>query len=261
MRKLALLLCLIAASGCAHNQITVNDPIVIVPIFRTNSQAVAVIVAVEYGYAGYCAGANLDADLWRILAEQNGYDAVVLRDEDATKGNVVNAVLSAFASISPTGRVLITYSGHGGQVPDTGGDEDDGKDELICLQDQALTDDEMGAILSQAPAGLRVLAVFDSCHSGTMPRRARGLRVARDTAIHAQVVVYAGCSDANLSYGTAENGGTWTGALVMEWTQGGHYGRDGWFDDAAAVMPDYQVPVYGEYGPVTDEYRQTRGMK
>jgi len=91
-----------------------------------------------------------------------------------------------------------------------------------------------------------------------MPRRARGLRVARSTAIHAMVVVYAGCSDADLSYGS-EQGGEWTTALMDTGPNGSTY--VGWFDAAKARMPSYQVPVYETWGPVTDEYRQRGAMQ
>lgn len=63
-------------------------------------------------------------------------------------------------------------SGHGGQTPDLDGDEDDGYDEVIYPVDfrQAghIVDDEMHRIMVQGlPAGVRLTAIFDSCHSGS----------------------------------------------------------------------------------------------
>lgn len=69
-------------------------------------------------------------------------------------------------------RVLTPSSGHGGQVRDTSGDEDDGNDECIYPVDfkQAghLLDDDLHAIMVKPlPAGCRLTAIFDSCHSAT----------------------------------------------------------------------------------------------
>lgn len=62
--------------------------------------------------------------------------------------------------------------GHGGQTKDLDGDEADGYDEVIYPVDfrQAghITDDEMHRIMVQPlQAGVRLTAIFDSCHSGT----------------------------------------------------------------------------------------------
>lgn len=63
-------------------------------------------------------------------------------------------------------------TGHGGQTPDTDGDEDDGYDEVIYPVDFRvaghIVDDEMHRILVQSlPPGVRLTAIFDSCHSGS----------------------------------------------------------------------------------------------
>jgi hypothetical protein len=65
---------------------------------------------------------------------------------------------------------FLTYSGHGGQVPDANHDEDDKKDETWCLFDGQLIDDELYYELSRFAAGVRVLVLSDSCHSGTITR-------------------------------------------------------------------------------------------
>ena len=67
---------------------------------------------------------------------------------------------------------FLTYSGHGGQVPDVNGDEADKKDETWCLYDGQLIDDELYFELSKFAAGVRILVLSDSCHSGTVTREA-----------------------------------------------------------------------------------------
>ncbi|KAI5310414.1 Ca(2+)-dependent cysteine protease, partial [Ascosphaera atra] len=61
---------------------------------------------------------------------------------------------------------------HGGQTPDVDGDEDDGYDEVIYPVDFRnaghIVDDELHQILvGTLVAGVRLTAIFDSCHSGS----------------------------------------------------------------------------------------------
>lgn len=114
-------------------------------------------------------------------------DIVVLKDSQATK----EAMLKAFASLAsrcrPGDEVYIHFSGHGQQVTDTNGDEDDGWDESWipydaymrpCARDDGsrhLIDDEINVLLhrirlSVGPEG-RILVVADACHSGGSTRR------------------------------------------------------------------------------------------
>lgn len=64
----------------------------------------------------------------------------------------------------------MTYSGHGGQVPDANGDEPDGEDETWCLDDGQLIDDEIFYYLGCFAAKTRIITVSDSCHSGSVLR-------------------------------------------------------------------------------------------
>lgn len=69
-------------------------------------------------------------------------------------------------------RLLTITIGHGGQTPDLDGDEEDGYDEVIYPVDFRQTghivDDEMHRIMvASLHAGVRLTAIFDSCHSGS----------------------------------------------------------------------------------------------
>ena len=57
-------------------------------------------------------------------------------------------------------------------MPDVNGDEADSKDETWCLYDGQLIDDELYFELSKFAAGVRILVLSDSCHSGTVTRDA-----------------------------------------------------------------------------------------
>ncbi|HLP23830.1 MAG TPA: hypothetical protein VK139_07300, partial [Microbacteriaceae bacterium] len=107
---------------------------------------------------------------------------------------------------------------------------------------------------------LRVLFGSDSCHSGTntraaapyrFPRRIR--RACRSVAVAVRLVHFAGCSDANYSYGAAY-GGQWTRARLSAYRPGMTYRE--WFDAAAKRMPKNQVPLLTldpEVGSFADE--------
>ena len=66
---------------------------------------------------------------------------------------------------------MLTYSGHGGQVPDTNSaDEADGQDETWALYDRQFVDDELYALFGRFGPGVRILMLSDSCHSGSVAR-------------------------------------------------------------------------------------------
>ena len=87
------------------------------------------------------------------------------------------AILKAAKTLKRGDTFFLTYSGHGGQVPDSNGDEGcfgdtkDGMDETWCLFDRELIDDELAALYARFRAGVRILVLSDSCHSGSVTRR------------------------------------------------------------------------------------------
>jgi hypothetical protein len=81
---------------------------------------------------------------------------------------VLAGVASAAKKLAAGDFFLLTYSGHGGQLPDRDGEEADRKDETWCLHDAQLVDDEIYLALGQFKAGIRVLVLSDSCHSGSV---------------------------------------------------------------------------------------------
>ena len=98
-----------------------------------------------------------------------GFEMKTLLTCQATRAAVLSALDEA-AGLHSGDTFLLTYSGHGGQVPDRNGDEDDYADETWCLYDGEAIDDEIYYRLSKLAAGVRVLVLSDSCHSGTVTR-------------------------------------------------------------------------------------------
>ncbi|MEW6754907.1 MAG: caspase family protein [Candidatus Latescibacterota bacterium] len=100
-----------------------------------------------------------------------------LVDGEATRAAITAAVEGWLAaSARPEDTVLLYYSGHGSQVPDLDGDEEDGRDEVLCPADIRLgvpggeiTDDELGRLFGKLRA-TDITVVLDACHAGTGAR-------------------------------------------------------------------------------------------
>jgi len=158
------------------------------------------------------------------------------------------------------GDLLVLYlSGHGGQVADGDATEPDGLSETLCLWDGEMTDTYLSGILADVPAGARVFLVTDTCNSGTNYRRRRNLRRAMPAPFAAALIHFGGCADGASSYGSAQ-GGVFTTALIDAWRDGISY--KAWFEEAERLMRSHpQVPVYDEYGAVTDEFRHGQAFR
>jgi len=89
-----------------------------------------------------------------------------------TRNNIISAMLWLTHDNQPGDTLFFHYSGHGGQVEDASGDEDDGFDETILPLDfrtagQIIDDDMHSLLVKPLKVGVKLIAVFDSCHSGT----------------------------------------------------------------------------------------------
>jgi hypothetical protein len=122
------------------------------------------------GWDGALAGCLNDATDMKAMADNLGFTSTMITESDATADNVVAAIGRAAEELVDGDILWITYSGHGSQVPDVNSDEVDGKDETWVLWDRQLVDDELYALWAQFAAGVRIIMLSDSCHSGTMAR-------------------------------------------------------------------------------------------
>ncbi|KAL7951208.1 peptidase C14 [Trichoderma barbatum] len=143
----------------------------------------ALLIGINYfGQRGQLRGCINDVrNMTAYLVEHFGYkreDMVILTDDQQnpmsqpTKQNILRAMHWLVKDARPNDSLFFHYSGHGGQTKDLDGDEPDGYDEVIYpvdfRQHGHITDDEMHRIMvSPLQAGVRLTAIFDSCHSGT----------------------------------------------------------------------------------------------
>jgi len=101
----------------------------------------------------------------------------VLTNEQATAANIEKEFRHWLVEgTQPGDRVFFLYAGHGSQLPDDNGDEEDGLDETIAPYDVnpetgsgEIRDDVFDEMIAQL-SGRRAVLVFDSCHSGTISR-------------------------------------------------------------------------------------------
>ena len=116
-----------------------------------------------------------------FLNQHYGYkreDMVILTDDQPnpvmhpTRANMIRAMDWLVKDAQPNDSLFFHYSGHGGQTEDLDGDEDDGFDEVIYPVDHQragpIVDDEIHfRMVRPLRPGVRLTAIFDSCHSAT----------------------------------------------------------------------------------------------
>ncbi len=122
------------------------------------------------GWDGRLVACEADARAMSEIAVKQGYTSRMLLTQQATAAAVLGALQDAARQLDAGDILFLTYSGHGGQVPDTGGDESEGQDETWVLHDRMLLDDELYAQWEAFKPGVRIVVLSDSCHSGTAVR-------------------------------------------------------------------------------------------
>ncbi|XP_031394106.1 metacaspase-1 [Punica granatum] len=90
-----------------------------------------------------------------------------------TKHNMRMALYWLVQGCQPGDSLVFHYSGHGSRQRNYTGDEVDGYDETLCPLDfetqGMIVDDEINAtIVRPLPSGVKLHAIIDACHSGTV---------------------------------------------------------------------------------------------
>ena len=91
-------------------------------------------------------------------------------NEEATRQTILQEITALVKEASKGDSLFLSYSGHGVSTTDRNGDEEDGKDELLVTSDNyGIFDDELKEILdTHLQEGVKLFALFDNCHSGTI---------------------------------------------------------------------------------------------
>jgi hypothetical protein len=100
-----------------------------------------------------------------------------LYNEQATIENVERLVKDTGAVCAPDDYFIFYFAGHGTNMADETGDEEDGEDEAFCFvtpdgsicNESTMTDDTFAELLQKAiPKKTHVLILTDCCHSGSI---------------------------------------------------------------------------------------------
>ncbi|KAK4488565.1 hypothetical protein RD792_004331 [Penstemon davidsonii] len=144
----------------------------------------AVIVGISYRYSRHeLKGCINDAKCMKHLL-MNKFrfpeaSILMLTEEEIdpyripTKSNLRMALYWLVQGCQPGDSLVFHYSGHGSRQRNYNGDEVDGFDETLCPLDfetqGMIVDDEINAsIVRPLPHGVKLHAIIDACHSGTV---------------------------------------------------------------------------------------------
>ncbi|EMD35464.1 hypothetical protein CERSUDRAFT_75054 [Gelatoporia subvermispora B] len=124
-----------------------------------------------------------DWDCWVEVYGFREEDITTLMDDDdhvwPTRDNILKAMHELVADTRPGDELVFHFSGHGWQVVNLDGSEEDGYDEVLWPADieydgndehqkKYILDDEIREILvNHLPRGSHFLILLDCCHSGT----------------------------------------------------------------------------------------------
>ncbi|KAF8188987.1 peptidase C14 [Pholiota molesta] len=192
-----------------------------------------------------------------------------------TRKEMFNAMSWLISDARPHDSLFFHYSGHGGQSPDASGKEKDGMDEVIFPVDYDdkqgdgpgdIIDDELHeALVHNLPPGVRLTALFDSCHSGTLldlpylhsaHGRLRSLghiskrAQQRGTSDPGDVICLAACKDDETSADTRE-GGVAVGAMSWAFIQALEQNRNQTYDELLQHLRATLIPKYHQKAQIS----------
>jgi len=239
------------------------------------------------GWDGELNACEADAEDMKAIAESRGFVAQSLLTSNATRKNVIDSIVNASKGLVSGDIFFLSYSGHGGQLPDLNGDETDLEklDETWCLYDAEFVDDELYKLFFQFQAGVRIIVLSDSCHSGTVTKERAIKEAAKDKTtkagyrampnrdalkvyranqsfydsilkddtlkdarnqVRASVLLISGCQDEQLSLDGVFNG-LFTGMLLRVWQNGDFAGNYKEFhEEISKDMPKGEKPEEGQ---------------
>ena len=124
------------------------------------------------GWSGDLNACEADAQDMADIAKSKLFKVKMLLTKAAVRKNILAEMNKAAKTLKAGDIFMLSYSGHGGQLPDMNNDEPDGQDETWCLYDGELVDDEIYAELGKFKPDVRILVFSDRCHSGSSTSRA-----------------------------------------------------------------------------------------
>ncbi|CAN8325860.1 unnamed protein product [Cochlearia groenlandica] len=183
-----------------------------------------------------------------------------------TRNNITMAMHWLVLGCKTGDSLVFHFSGHGNSQADNNGDEVDGFDETLLPVDHetsgVIVDDEINAtIVRPLPYGVKLHAIVDACHSGTvmdLPYLCRMDRLGKyDWEDHrpqsgmwkgtsgGEVFSFTGCDDDQTSADTPQlSGSAWTGAMTYAFIQAIERGHGTTYGSLLSAMRSTVCEVY-----------------
>lgn len=175
----------------------------------------ALLVGINYkGTSSELRGCINDIKKTKEMLLSKGYSVTMISEEQEIKPTKMNILKHLEELIkSPSERLYFHYSGHGTQIFDVSGDEDDGKDECLVPLDYSsagvITDDHIKSLLKMVRRDQTLFSVLDCCHSGTgmdlkynLYTKGRHLKMVpskKEEETEGQCIMLSGCLDIQTS--------------------------------------------------------------
>ena len=165
----------------ASRPLDAQRPFYIVPPGATGRRR-ALIIGINYtGQTGELRAPQNDAyNVQQLLIRECGFPAqeiLILVDDGKqmppTKRHIQAGLQQMVAYSRPGDVLVVSFSGHGGRVADTDGDEEDGYDSSLMPVDfrtagQIVDDDLLKYFIKAIPAGVHTTMLVDACHCGSV---------------------------------------------------------------------------------------------
>lgn len=222
----------LSAVGCAVTAVKVcgeiykatNQPVDEDPDYdddgKTSGEVYVLICALDYKRTNNPLSCSIDGQNMQKLIANCGIPAenvTAMYDEQCTKDNVEAAIAEVGGKCGEGDYFVFYYSGHGTNLQDLSGDEDDGQDEAFCFvtedgqinYESCMTDDTFAECITGATdEGVKIIILTDCCHSGTIADFQKGEWTGR------KAVSITGCLDGQTS-GDIGKGGIFTHSMLM----------------------------------------------
>ena len=140
---------------------------------KPRSTKQALLVGINYVGSAALYGCINDVNSMKTRLDLLGFQCQTLTDHTPvkpTRSNILAAFKQLLVNSVAGDQLFFSYSGHGVSIKDRNRDEVDGMDEALVSSDmQCIVDDELKSLLMQhLKKDVTLMAMFDSCHSGTM---------------------------------------------------------------------------------------------
>jgi hypothetical protein len=123
------------------------------------------------GWDGALNACEFDANDMEALAQGRDFETRKLLTDQGTADAILAALDEAAGRLQPGDIFFVSYSGHGGQVPDKNAEEEpDRSDETWLAFDRQIVDDELYDRWAKFQPGVRIVVLSDSCHSGSVTK-------------------------------------------------------------------------------------------